>query len=366
MDDLLVRGVIEQFQIYGDLLSFKTFGSGHINNTYVSTFIQGGARIRYTHQRLNKTVFKNPSEVIENIVIVTNHIRRKILKSGIIDVSNRVLTIVPARDGKPYFCDAQGDYWRTYLFIENVKTFDVLKNTFLAKVVGEAVGEFQYQLADYTGPRLKDTIPQFHDMKKRYEQFDAALASDSGNRAKNVMREIEFLQKNRQRGMILIDGLKNGLLREGITHNDTKLNNILFNEEDKTAQCVIDLDTVMPGTILFDTGDLIRTATITGEEDEKDLSKISFSFDLFSALIEGYLSVAGFFLTPYEKSLLAESGRNITQIMAVRFLTDYLNGDIYYKVTREGHNVDRARTQIELIESMDSQWVLVTEFIANI
>ncbi|GAB1483163.1 phosphotransferase [Treponema sp.] len=366
MKDLHIREIINQFQIYGDLLSFQSFGSGHINSTYMSTFNQAGTMARYTHQRINRKVFYQPVDVMENIVLVTEHIKNNLINTGISNPSNRVLTVIPARDGKTYYCDMHGDFWRTYLFIENTQTFDVLDDPGLAHKVGAAVAYFQSQLSDYAGPRLKETIPRFHDMQLRYEQLDAALSADIDKRALKASDEIAFLQKNRKRGMLLIDGLKNNSLREGITHNDAKLNNILFSVSDNTALCVIDLDTVMPGTILFDTGDLIRTSTITGMEDEHDVSKISFSFELFSALIQGYLSVADSFLTDYEKYLLAESGRNITQIMAVRFLTDYLKGDVYYRTARDAHNLDRARTQIALIQSMDAQWDRVTEFIANL
>ncbi len=361
-----VRSVIDHFALYGDLISYKGFGSGHINNTYVSVFFQAGTRVRYTHQRINKNVFKKPEDVMENISAVTRHIRDKLVGSGASFASGRVLTVVPARDGKLFYVDDAGDYWRTYLFIENVKSYEMLDSEKLAWQVGEAVGLFQKQLSDYAGPRLHDTIPEFHNMRRRYEQFDRALKADVKGRALSVKREIDFLMENRDRGMILTEGLEKGLLKEGITHNDTKLNNILFDEKTGEAVCVIDLDTVMPGTILFDTGDLIRTATITGEEDETDLGKIRFDFDLFRALISGYVSQAAGFLTPYEKELLAESGRAITQIMAVRFLTDYLEGDTYYKTDRAEHNRDRARTQIALMQSMDTQWDAIMNFLQTV
>ena len=193
-------------------------------------------------------------------------------------------------------------------------------------------------------------------MHSRYAQLDEAVAHDAAGRLSSVRTELDFLEANRSRGMILSDGLAHGRLKCGITHNDTKLNNILFDDATGEAICLIDLDTVMHGTILFDTGDLIRTAANTACEDEQDLSKVRFNIEIFNALIAGYLSTAGSFLTAYEKSLIAESGRALTQIMAVRFLTDYLNGDTYYKITRPAHNLDRTRTQIKLIQSMDSQW----------
>lgn len=357
MEEKKVRHILNQFSIYGDLESFKGFGNGHINNTYISVRNQGGTLVRYTHQRINKNVFKNPEQVVQNIHNVTGHIYNKLAdeQNGSISPSRRVLQIVPAKDGKLWHIDDAGDYWRTYVFIEHASTLEVMSGTDLAYKVGKAVGTFQKQLSDYAGPVLYETIPRFHDMHWRYEQFDEAVASDKAGRLSSAKDEVDFLQANRDRGMILSDGLANGRLKSGITHNDTKLNNILFDDATGEAICMIDLDTVMPGTVLFDTGDLIRTATNTGAEDERDLSKVGFNADLFRALIGGYMSEASEFLTDYEKSLIAESGRVFAQIMAVRFLTDYLNGDVYYKIERPSHNLDRTRTQLTLMKSMDAQ-----------
>lgn len=357
MEEKKVRHILNQFALYGSLESFKGFGNGHINNTYISVRNQGGTLVRYTHQRINKNVFKNPEQVVQNIHNVTGHIYNKLKaeQNGSVSPSRRVLQIVPAKDGKLWHIDDAGDYWRTYVFIEHASTLEVMSGTDLAYKVGKAVGTFQKQLSDYTGPVLYETIPRFHDMHWRYEQFDEAVASDKAGRLSSVKDEVDFLQANRDRGMILSDGLANGTLKSGITHNDTKLNNILFDDATSEAICMIDLDTVMPGTVLFDTGDLIRTATNTGAEDERDLSKVGFDTDLFRALIGGYMSEASDFLTDYEKSLIAESGRVFAQIMAVRFLTDYLNGDVYYKIERPSHNLDRTRTQLALMKSMDAQ-----------
>ena len=370
MNDKDRAEIFKQFAIYGDLQSFQAFGKGHINNTYLSVWNQAGAQVRYTHQRINKHVFKKPAEVVENIRHITEHIAAKLaadtdIKANVggyflvedtISASRRVLTLVPTKDGRFFYVDRDGEYWRTYLFIEKASTFEQMDSPALAHKVGAAVGIFQQQLSDYSGPPLHETIPDFHNMHSRYEQLDRAVALNTAGRLETVREELAFLEENRARGMILSDGLANGTLKRGITHNDTKLNNILFDDATGEAICLIDLDTVMPGTVLFDTGDLIRTAANTACEDEQDLSKVHFDCNIFKALIGGYLSTAGGCLTAYEKSLITESGRILTQIMAVRFLTDYLNGDIYYKTTRPTHNLDRARTQIALIKSMDSQW----------
>ena len=370
MNDKDRAKIFKQFAIYGDLQSFQAFGKGHINNTYLSVWNQAGTQVRYTHQRINKHVFKKPAEVIENIRHITEHIAAKLavdtdikvnadvrfLVEDTISASRRILTLVPTKDGRFFYVDRDGEYWRTYLFIEKASTFEQMDSPALAYKVGAAVGIFQQQLSDYSGPPLHETIPDFHNMHSRYEQLDRAVALNTAGRLESVREELAFLEENRARGMILSDGLANGTLKRGITHNDTKLNNILFDDATGEAICLIDLDTVMPGTVLFDTGDLIRTAANTACEDEQDLSKVHFDCNIFKALIGGSLSTVGGCLTAYEKSLIAESGRILTQIMAVRFLTDYLNGDIYYKTTRPTHNLDRARTQITLIKSMDSQW----------
>lgn len=361
-----IQNVISQFAIYGDFISYKPLGNGHINSTFCSTFNQGGTEVRYTHQLINKKVFQRPDQVVANIAAVTDFLRQSYQKDGMEDISRRTLTLVPCKDGKLFYLDPAGNYWRTYLFVENVTTYEILDSTPLAEQLGRTIGEFQNRLARYSGPRLHDTIPRFHNMQLRYQQFDQAIQTNPLGRVASAQVEIDFLQQNRQRGMILTQGLASGKLREGITHNDTKLNNILFDQKTGTALCLIDLDTVMPGTVLFDTGDMIRTATNTAAEDEQDLSKVTFNFNVFRSLISGYYSQAGTFLTDYEKSLLAESGRTITQIMAVRMLTDYINGDVYYHTGYPEHNLIRARTQIALMKSMDAQWDLITAFIHDL
>jgi thiamine kinase-like enzyme len=348
--------VIHQFAIYGEFESAKAFGTGHINSTYRSIWNQGGTRVRYTHQRINEQVFKKPDEVMENIRRVTGHIAEKLTRDETGDRSRRVLTVIPAKDGKPFARDAEGGWWRTYLFIENSHTLELANSPEDAGFLGKSIANFQRQLADIGGERLHETIPDFHNMAKRYLRFYEALSKDCMGRAKDVQAEIAFMKENEQRGAVLIRSLRDGSVPERICHNDTKINNILIDDESSDALCVIDLDTVMPGTSLFDVGDLIRTVTTTAAEDERDLSKVEFDLVYFEALLGGYLSEARKFLTRPELELLCESGRNITQIMGLRFLTDYLEGDHYYHAARPDHNLDRCRTQIALIKSMDEKW----------
>jgi hypothetical protein len=359
MDDCcssLPREVLGRFAIYGEFESAESFGSGHINNTYRSRWNQAGVRVRYTHQRINEKVFARPDEVMENIERVTRHIAEKLEREGAAGRSRRALSVVPSRDGKPCVRDAGGGWWRTYLFIEGAHSLEVARSPAEARILGQSVGRFQKQLADLAEPRLHETIPDFHNMEKRYARFHEAVSKDACNRVKDAGPETAFMLENEERGAVLIRALKDGRLPERICHNDTKMNNILLDDGDNQVLCVVDLDTVMPGTSLFDLGDLIRTVTTRAAEDERELGRVEFDTAYFEALLDGYVSEASDFLVPQEKEWLAESGRNITQIMGLRFLTDYLEGDRYYRITRPGHNLDRCRNQIALIRSMDAHW----------
>ncbi|MCL2831647.1 MAG: aminoglycoside phosphotransferase family protein [Treponema sp.] len=348
--------IVKEFLIYGVLLDISPMGNGHINDTFISAWNQGGTVVRYTHQRINHHVFIHPEEVMENICRVTSHIRAKLGAAGGPDIGRRVLEVVPCRTGKPWFRDKDGYYWRTYCYIEKSRTGETVTSAQEAELLGRSAGRFQKQLADLGGPRLFETIVNFHNMETRYVSFHKALEKDEFNRAKNAGPEIEFYLENEDRGGILIRSMRNRLIPERICHNDAKLSNILLDDETGAALCVIDLDTVMPGSSLFDLGDLIRTVTITAAEDEQDLAKVGFNPVLYRALLKGYLGEALEFLTSAELKLLCESGRNLAHIMGLRFLTDYLEGDHYYHTSRPGHNLDRTRTQMTFIRSMDKQW----------
>lgn len=351
--------ILAQFQIEGTLISLKSNHEGHINTTLFSTFEEDGKLFKYTHQKINTFVFKDPEALMRNVCLVTGHIRSKLVDLYT-DIDRRCLQVVRTRTNDVGYLDADGGYWRTYRFIDGVKTFRTIKNEKQAYLLGEAVGNFQLQLADFDGRMLFETIPHFHDMRTRYEQLEAAIQTNYENRLKLVEPELEFLLDNRERGYILSDALASGKVPLRVTHNDTKMNNVLFSEDGSEALCIIDLDTVMPGSILFDTGDMIRTATITSEEDETDLTKVTCDVKLHRALLDGYFSKATF-LTSAERSLVVESGRTITQIMAVRFLTDFLNGDRYYHIDRELQSLDRTRTQVALMRDMDAKWEILTQ-----
>jgi Ser/Thr protein kinase RdoA (MazF antagonist) len=349
-----VNGLIGQFAIEGELQDIRALDGGHINDSFVSTWTWGGEPRRYTHQKINNFVFKRPDLVMENILRVTSHIRGKLSVAGAADPERRTLTVIPAGDGKPWVRDRDGGWWRSYRFIEG-STRETAKTPEEAVLLGKSIGRFQKQLADLPSPPLHETIQDFHNMEMRYRRFYQALSEDLCRRAREAGPEIAFLKDNEERGGILVRAMRSGLPSR-VCHNDAKMNNILLDDVSGEALCIIDLDTVMNGTCLFDLGDLIRSATSRATEDERDLSLVRFDLDFFKALLTGYLSETADFLTTEEGKLLCEAGRNITQIMALRFLTDYLEGDRYYRTERPGHNLDRCRNQIALIQAMDARW----------
>ena len=355
-----IRAVAHQFEICGEFRSAAPYGSGHINDTYCAVFDQAGSPVRYILQRINHNVFKNPVALMENIQRVTVHLAGKLARER--DFSRRVLTLIPARHGLCYHCDAQGNYWRTYLFIEQALTYDAVESTQQAFEAAKAYGRFQGLLADLPGPRLHDTIPYFHNTPKRFTALEGALAKDVANRAKLAKPEIDFALAHKPITSVLADAK----LPERVTHNDTKFNNVMLDDATGEGICVIDLDTVMPGLVLYDFGDMVRTATSPAKEDERDLSKVKMQFPMFEALVRGYLASAADFLTKAEKQHLTFSGKLITFENGIRFLTDYLAGDTYFKVHREGHNLDRCRTQFKLVESIEQQEEQMNELVESI
>lgn len=344
-----VRAVARNFQIYGEFRAAGPYGSGHINDTYCVEFEQAGAPVRYILQRINHNVFKNPVALMENVQRVTAHLASKLGDAP--DASRSVLTLVPARDGRAWYVDAEGNHWRTYFFIEKARTYDAIESSDQAFQAAAAFGRFQGLLADMPAPRLHDTIPNFHNTPSRFARFEHVLAADKLNRAVQAKAEIEFALRQKPITSRLLDAG----LPERVTHNDTKINNVMLDDKTGKGICVIDLDTVMPGLALYDFGDMVRTATSPAKEDEKDLSKVQMQFPKFEALVRGYLSTAAGFLTKAERGFLPFSGKLITFEIGLRFLTDFLEGDVYFKVHRDGHNLDRCRTQFKLVESIEAQ-----------
>ncbi|MEN8127213.1 MAG: aminoglycoside phosphotransferase family protein [Planctomycetota bacterium] len=347
--------IAKQFQIYGDFLKAEPYGTGHINDTYLVTYNQAGCQTRYIFQRVNHSIFKDPPSLMDNIIRVTDHIRNKLGQTGLTDISRRVLTVLPTHDGAGYYrCDV-GNYWRAYFFIDGARTYDVLETLEQAYQAAKALGEFQCHLADLPEPALVETIPDFHNAHKRYKTFLEVLEKDPCGRAASAKAEIDYLKANASLFDVLPKLVEAGDIPMRTTHNDTKINNVMIDDETHEGVCVIDLDTVMPGLSLYDFGDIVRTTASNSEEDEIDLSKVKAEIPRFEAILKGYLAGAGVFLNQAEVDHLVHSGKLITMVIGTRFLTDYLDGDNYFKVHRDGHNLDRCRTQFKLVQSLTEQ-----------
>jgi Ser/Thr protein kinase RdoA (MazF antagonist) len=338
-----------QFQLPGEIQSAQPYGSGHINDTFCVLTRHRDASACFILQRINPRIFENPDALMENIQRVTSHLAEQLIDHP--DRDRRVPALISTREGKSHHVDTEGNPWRMYRFIPGAKTYDAVQSTQQAFQAASAFGNFQRQLANLPPPRLHDTIPDFHHTPKRFAALERAIQADAVNRAIKAGPEIAFALARKPITSVLLDAD----LPERVTHNDTKFNNVLLDDQTGEAICVIDLDTVMPGLALYDFGDMVRTTTSPSVEDEQDLSKVSMQFPMFEALLRGYLSTAGSFLTSSEKSLLAFAGKLITFEMGIRFLADYLAGDVYYKIHRPTHNLDRARTQFKLVQSIEAQ-----------
>jgi hypothetical protein len=350
-----LQNVSKQFQIYGEILHAEPCKIGHINETYTATYTQGGIQVRYIHQKINQTVFKDPASLMKNLIRVTTHIRTKLVALEEKDLTRKCLTVVPTRGGQPFYWDSNGDCWRTFVFIERVQTFEAVESPRQAYEAGKAFGRFQSLLVDLPGERLTETIPDFHNTRKRFNALQQAIADDHFNRAKLAAKEIKFALKHEHIADVLLKAHERGEIPERITHNDTKFNNVMLDVETGEGMCVVDLDTVMPGLSLYDFGDMVRTTTSPTLEDELDLSKVHMRMPMFKELARGYLETVGPILTPAERRYIAFSGKLITFTIGIRFLTDFLTGDRYFRVHRPGHNLDRCRTQFKLIESIIRQ-----------
>ncbi len=343
-----LRAVAGQFQFRGEPKDFAPNGTGHINDTYLVTCQASDAPARYVLQRINRNVFHSPATVMQNIERVTAHLAGQLQDQP--DRARRALTLVPACGGSNWYVDADGQTWRAWQFIENARSYETATLVEQAFQAAKAFGRFQQQLSSLPAPRLHETIPDFHHTPKRFEALQQAIAADAKGRAALAKPEIDFALAHESITGVLLEAN----LPERITHNDTKFNNVLLDDTTGESLCVVDLDTVMPGLAPYDFGDMVRTTTSPAAEDEKDLSEVTMQFPLFEALVRGYLSTAKF-LTRTEKNFLAFSGKLITFEIGIRFLADFLSGDIYFKIHREGHNLDRCRAQFKLVESIELQ-----------
>lgn len=349
----VVELIVEKFDVEGSFVSAKPFGNGHINETrIVKTKSEDGNIHKYILQKINKSVFKDPAKLMENYVAVTEYIRRRVIKEGG-EPEREVITVVKALNGDTYTVDNRGDYWRMLLYIPNSMSYDKVERPEQFYDSAVAFGNFQYMLRDYPADTLYETIPNFHNTPDRYRQLMEAVSRDACGRLEEVRAEVEFAKERREFAETLERAHREGKLPLRVTHNDTKLNNILFDSETGRSLCVVDLDTIMPGYSVNDFGDSIRFGASTALEDEADLSLVNFDIELYELYVKGFIEGVKCGLTDTELELLPIGAIMMTYECGMRFLTDYLNGDTYFKTHRPGQNLDRARNQFKLVSDME-------------
>lgn len=344
----------QKFGFAGNFVSAEPYGDGHINDTYALVYADGSKKRRYILQKMNKSVFPDIETLMENVALVTDFLSEEIKKRGG-DSERETLTLIKTRDGKSYYVDEEGECWRAFLFIENTVAYQTVDSPEIFEDTGRAFGVFIAGLADFDASRLGEVIKNFHDTRDRYRKFTEVLEKDKLNRAAGVGKETDFV-KQREKYCGLITGmLERGEIPLRVTHNDTKFNNILVDAETKKAICVIDLDTIMPGSLLYDFGDAVRFGCSTAAEDEKDLSKVNFDINLYEAFTKGFLNGIGGSITGKEVENLAYGAIIMTYECGMRFLTDYLDGDNYFKIRYPEHNLVRCRTQFKLVRCMEER-----------
>ena len=354
--DIQKKEVIDGFRFRGKLLESKPFGGGHINDTFLLTFEgEDGNPFKIVLQRMNHHVFKKPVELMENVMNVTSFLRQYARDHGG-DPDRETLHFIKSKEGAPYYKDSFGDYWRAYVFIADASSLTSVRNTEDFYQSAVAFGEFQKKLASFPAEKLHETIPDFHNTRERFKTFTETVAADPMGRAAGVAEEIAFVKEREDLACFFQDLLDKGELPLRVTHNDTKLDNILFDDATGKAICVIDLDTVMPGLAVFDFGDSIRFGANPAREDEKDLTKVYCDLELFEAYVKGFLAGVDGKLTKREIDLLPMGAKEMTYECGMRFLADYIDGDHYFKIDYPEQNLDRARTQFKLVKDMEDKW----------
>jgi len=346
--------IVSHFEIDGRFLMGEPYGCGHINSTYCLYFDrENRPPMRVILQKINTAIFQDADGLMNNITLVTEHIRKK--NAGSPNADRCTLTVIPTVDGEPYYRSENGDCYRAYVFVENSFSLQQVENADQFESLAATFGKFQNQLADFDASQLVESIPNFHNTAKRFEAFEQAVEADLAGRAATVADEIAFAKARKEDASLLLNELRAGNLPLRVTHNDTKLNNVLFDADSSKAVCVIDLDTVMPGLVHYDFGDSIRFGAATAAEDEKDLSKVEMDLGLFEAYTRGFLASCGKALTEKEIEYLPFSAKLMTYECGIRFLTDYLNGDTYFKIHYPDQNLDRCRTQFKLVADMEEK-----------
>ena len=337
--------IMEKFVINNEI---NPYGDGHINHTYLTKSKQ------YILQRINTKVFVHPKELMENITNVTEHVRAKIVAEGG-DPDRETLTVIPTLDGKSYYTDDNGDCYRVYKFIGDTNCYSIATDPKQLYHAARAFGKFQNMLSDFPAENLFETIPEFHNTRSRFNQLLKAIEENKAGKLDEVKEEVEYALSQEHMVDTIINAIADGSVPVRVTHNDTKINNVLFDAKTDEGLCVIDLDTVMPGSLLYDYGDALRAGATTGAEDEKDLSLVWFDMAAYKEFSKGYLEEMLPIMTEKEIELLPLSAKILTYECGIRFLADYLNGDVYFKTARPEHNLDRARTQFKLCRDMDNK-----------
>jgi len=353
--------IIQQFEIANEIGDIRPLKIGFINDSFIAeSKIPGGTS--YFLQKINHHIFKNVSGLQQNIRIVTDHLRKKQAESGASDIDRRVLRLIPTKDGNLFYQDVDGAYWRLYINIEHTHSYETITPA-LAYKAGEAFGNFQYMLSDISHDKLIETIPNFHNMEFRLEEFREAQRTNAAGRIIGTQWMIDAIERRADEMCMPERLFREGKLPKRINHCDTKVNNMLFDENDEPI-CIVDMDTVMPGFVLSDFGDFMRTAANNGAEDDAYLDNVSFNMEIFKSYTKGYFKEAKKFLSPIETELLPFGAKLLTYMQLVRFLTDYLNGDTYYKISNPLHNLQRSKAQFKLLQSIEANYAEMQRFIA--
>ena len=349
-----MKAVTDNFLIEGDLIHVERFGEGHINQTYAVYYaFVNKPTVRYIVQKISTTAFKNPEKLNENIFLVTEYLKEKIRKNGG-DETRETLSLIPTKKGESFHKTEIGEYFRIYKFIENATCFQTAtKETYYQSA--KAFGKFSKALDGFDAELLFDTIENFHNSENRYKNFEISLEKDTVGRVSGLENDINFVKERKDFCSIILKEIRNGNIPLRVCHNDTKLNNVMMDNETNVGVCVIDLDTVMKGSLLYDFGDSIRFGTNTAAEDEADLDKVTCDLDMYRAFAQGYLEECSSMLSEKEFELLGEAAILMTFECGIRFLSDHFDGDVYFRVTKENHNLLRARNQFKLVQDMEAK-----------